>query len=62
MFQDAEIADIPIIMASIDPCIACADRMSAINTKGEQFHLSALELRRLSVAKQKRIIEACKSF
>lgn len=62
MFKDAEIADIPIIMASIDPCIACADRMSVIDTKGEQFYLSALELRRLSVAKQKRIIEACKSF
>lgn len=61
MFKDAEIADIPIIMASIDPCIACADRMSAINTKGEQFSFSTAELRRLSVAKQKRIIESCKN-
>lgn len=62
MFKDAEIADIPIVMASIDPCIACADRMSVLSKDGSRSSFSASELRRLSVAKQKGIIKSCKNL
>jgi membrane-bound hydrogenase subunit alpha len=55
MFKNAEIADIPIVMSSIDPCVACADRMSTVNGRGEKVTYTAAELHRMSVEKQKRI-------
>ncbi|RLF69145.1 MAG: NADH dehydrogenase subunit [Thermoplasmata archaeon] len=33
MFKGAQIADIPIIIASIDPCIGCMDRVTIIDSK-----------------------------
>lgn len=54
MFKGTEIADIPIVMASIDPCVACADRMSIVK-KGERSLVDYRELRRMSIAKMKRI-------
>lgn len=32
MFKDAQIADIPIIIASIDPCIGCMDRVTVVDS------------------------------
>lgn len=54
MFKGTEIADIPIVMASIDPCVACADRMSIVN-KGKRSMVDYSELRRMSIEKMKRI-------
>jgi membrane-bound hydrogenase subunit alpha len=34
MLRDSEIADIPIVVASIDPCISCSDRMSFTKKDG----------------------------
>lgn len=45
MFKDEQIADIPIIIASIDPCIGCMDRVSFIDERGKQRHVSMKELR-----------------
>jgi len=55
MFLGAEIADIPLIMSAIDPCIACADRMSMVNRSGNKFQMSASDLRKLSIEKMNRI-------
>ena len=54
MFRGTEIADIPLVMASIDPCIACADRMSMVKN-GRRSMVDYRELRRLSIEKMKRI-------
>jgi membrane-bound hydrogenase subunit alpha len=54
MFRDAEIADIPIIAASIDPCIACADRVTIVDG-GETSALSRLDLHRKSLEKTRRL-------
>jgi membrane-bound hydrogenase subunit alpha len=53
MFQNAEIADLPIIIAGIDPCISCSDRMTFIKN-GSKFEMTASELHKLSIEKQKR--------
>lgn len=55
MFNGAEIADIPLIMSAIDPCIACADRMSMVSPGGKKFHMSSSDLRNLSLKKMDKI-------
>ncbi len=54
MFRGAEIADIPIIMSSIDPCIACSDRASFVEGEGKKT-VSFGELRKLSMEKMNKI-------
>ncbi|MBW2967602.1 nickel-dependent hydrogenase large subunit [Candidatus Woesearchaeota archaeon] len=34
MMKDMQIADIPVVVASIDPCIACLDRVAIVEDKG----------------------------
>ena len=46
MFKDETIADIPIIIASIDPCIGCMDRVSFIDERGAGRYVSFKELRK----------------
>ena len=57
MLQKQEVADIPIVVASIDPCIGCMDRVTLVdsNTSKEQV-LSREELIKLSIAKTRRIL------
>ena len=45
MFKEEQIADIPIIIASIDPCIGCMDRVSFIDERGMSRYVSFKELR-----------------
>ncbi len=59
MLNGAEIADIPIVVASIDPCIACADRMSFTRKNGKNFVLTSADLHRLSVEKTKEVSGKC---
>lgn len=48
MFLGATIADIPIIIASIDPCFTCCDRVSIIDVRtGERKMVGLHELRRM---------------
>lgn len=47
MFVDMNIADIPLIIAGIDPCIACAERMTFVDSdKTDRWSWSSDELRR----------------
>lgn len=55
MFNNVEIADIPIVIASIDPCVACADRMSFIDSGGRSSVLTSADLHKMSIEKQRRL-------
>jgi membrane-bound hydrogenase subunit alpha len=56
MFLGQQIADIPIVIASIDPCIACMDRVTIIDKSNEKKSiLTKQDLHKLSVQKTRRI-------
>jgi membrane-bound hydrogenase subunit alpha len=56
MLIGQQIADIPIIIASIDPCIACMDRVTILNKDdGQKRILTKKDLHELSVQKTRRI-------
>lgn len=55
MFNESEIADIPLIMSSIDPCVACADRMSVVTSDGKKYFMNSSDLREKSIAKMNRL-------
>ncbi len=58
MLMGCQIADIPIIVASIDPCIGCMDRVEILNNDtGKRSIMSAQELHKLSVAKTRRLMK-----
>ncbi len=59
MLQGTEIADIPIVIASIDPCVACADRMTILRNDGSVEALNAEYLHNLSVKKMKEVRSRC---
>ena len=54
MMEGEQIADIPIIAASIDPCISCTDRVALLKD-GDRQVLTKDDLHRLSVEKTRRI-------
>ena len=54
MMEGEQIADIPIIAASIDPCISCTDRVALVKG-GDRQVLTKDDLHRLSVEKTRRI-------
>ena len=54
MMEGEQIADIPIIAASIDPCISCTDRVAVVRGDQRQI-LTKEDLHRLSVEKTRRI-------
>ncbi len=48
MLKEQQLADLPIIVASIDPCFSCTDRMTLIDTKsGERKTVDETYLKRL---------------
>jgi len=52
MFKDQQIADIPIIIASIDPCIGCMDRVTMVDSdSGRENEVSWRVLHDMSVKK-----------
>jgi len=54
MLEGDQIADIPVIVASIDPCISCTDRVALV--RGDETQIWTKEnLHRLSVEKARRI-------
>ena len=56
MLIGQQIADIPIVIASIDPCIACMDRVTILNKDNDQKSiLTRKDLHELSVQKTRRI-------
>ena len=55
MLEGEQLADVPIIVASIDPCLSCTDRVTIVRdkrrgiiTKEEMTRLSREKTRRLS--------------
>ncbi|MCR4419209.1 MAG: nickel-dependent hydrogenase large subunit [Clostridia bacterium] len=58
MMEGAQIADIPIIVASIDPCLSCTDRMLAVRSTpaGGREVLTGEELLRLCAEKTRRVV------
>ena len=54
MLEGEQVADIPIIAASIDPCISCTDRVMLVGEGGGKV-LTKEDLTRLSVAKTRRL-------
>jgi len=54
MLKGEQIADIPIIVASIDPCLSCTDRVAMIRG-GKRSLLTKEDLHRLSVEKTRRL-------
>jgi len=56
MLLGEQIADIPIVVASTDPCIACMDRVTILNkANGQKNMLTKKDLHELSVQKTRRI-------
>jgi len=57
MLQKQEIADIPIVIASIDPCIGCMDRVTLVDSGSNKKQvLTREELVRLSIEKTRRML------
>ncbi len=54
MLKGEQIADIPIIVASIDPCLSCTDRVAVVR-QGRREVLTKEHLHRLSVEKTRRL-------
>jgi len=56
MLKGEQIADIPIVAASTDPCLSCTNRVAIVD-KGKKYELNREELHRLSVEKTRRIMK-----
>jgi membrane-bound hydrogenase subunit alpha len=56
MLKGEQIADIPIVAASTDPCMSCTNRV-AIVKDGRKYELDKEELHRLSVEKTRRLMK-----
>jgi len=56
MLKGEQLADIPIIVASIDPCMSCTDRVAVVQD-GSAGYLTKDELTRLSHEKTRRLIQ-----
>jgi len=54
MLRGSQIADIPIIVASIDPCLSCTDRVAIVQDSRRSI-LTKEDLHRLSVEKTRRL-------
>jgi membrane-bound hydrogenase subunit alpha len=56
MLQGEQLADIPIIVASIDPCLSCTDRVTVVRD-GRSGILTKEDLTRLSREKTRRLMQ-----
>jgi NADH-quinone oxidoreductase subunit D len=55
ILKNQQLADLPVIVASIDPCFSCTDRMTLISTKsGERKQVDETYLKRLEEKRCKR--------
>jgi membrane-bound hydrogenase subunit alpha len=57
MLKGEQLADIPIIVASIDPCLSCTDRVAVIRGGGSPGYLTKEDLTRLSRDKTRRLMQ-----
>ncbi len=56
ILQGEQIADLPVIVASIDPCMSCTDRVAVVRETGTEI-LTKEHLHRLSVEKTRRLMQ-----
>jgi len=56
MLKGEQIADIPIVAASTDPCISCTNRVAIVNNES-RYELTKEELHRLSIEKTRRLMK-----
>jgi len=56
MLKGEQIADIPIVAASTDPCISCTNRVAIVNNEN-RYELNKEELHRLSIEKTRRLMK-----
>jgi membrane-bound hydrogenase subunit alpha len=58
MLMGNQIADIPIVAASTDPCMSCTNRVTIVETgKKKKYMLDKEQLHRLSVQKTRRLMK-----
>ncbi|RLF70986.1 MAG: NADH dehydrogenase subunit, partial [Thermoplasmata archaeon] len=51
-----QIADIPIVIASIDPCLSCADRMTVVDERtGKSKVMTLQQMREMGWSKTREI-------
>jgi len=55
MLKGEQIADIPIVAASTDPCMSCTNRITIVKGS-ERYNLDREELHRLSIEKTRRLL------
>ena len=56
MLKGEQIADIPIVAASTDPCMSCTNRVAIVD-KSKKYELNKEQLHRLSIEKTRRLIK-----
>jgi len=57
MLKGEQIADIPIVAASIDPCMSCTNRVAVLNNKNnEKYLINKEHLHQLSIKKTRRMM------
>jgi membrane-bound hydrogenase subunit alpha len=58
MLKGNQIADIPIVAASIDPCMSCTNRVAVVNNaNNKKYMLDKEQLHQLSVMKTRRLMQ-----
>jgi membrane-bound hydrogenase subunit alpha len=56
MLKGEQIADIPIVAASTDPCMSCTNRVGIVKD-GRKYELTKEQLHKLSIAKTRRLMK-----
>jgi membrane-bound hydrogenase subunit alpha len=56
MLLGEQIADIPIVAASTDPCMSCTNRVGIVKD-GRSYELSKEQLHKLSIEKTRRLMK-----
>jgi membrane-bound hydrogenase subunit alpha len=57
MLKGQQIADIPIVAASTDPCMSCTDRAVVVKEGQKPYMISGEELHKMSVEKTRRLMQ-----
>jgi membrane-bound hydrogenase subunit alpha len=57
MLKGEQIADIPIVAASTDPCMSCTNRVAIVERSGKKYELNKEELHKMSVEKTGRLMK-----
>ena len=56
MLLGGQIADVPIVAASTDPCISCLNRVTVVDERGRKYEITKEYMHELSVKKTRRLM------